>query len=205
MAYRGRMRNDQVREAYAARAGEYIAALGSVASMHPADARKIAAWGADLSGPVVDAGCGPGHWTAYLRDRGVDVTGVDLVPEFLTSAAARFPHVPFRCASLGDLGVPDAALGGILAWYSLIHLPPERLPAALAEFARCLRPGGRLLLGFFAGRAGEAFDHAVAPAYFWSLPSMRRALLDAGFAVEQMLTRTDPGHRPHASITARRS
>lgn len=44
-------------------------------------------------------------------------------------------------------------LGGILAWYSLIHTDPDRLDPLLAEFARAVRPGGGLAIGFFEGPA----------------------------------------------------
>ena len=36
-----------------------------------------------LDGRVLDLGCGPGHWSAFLHARGADVTGVDQVPEFV--------------------------------------------------------------------------------------------------------------------------
>ena len=39
------------------------------------------------------------------------------------------------------LATPDAAWGGIVAFYSIIHLPPEARPQALAEFYRALQPG----------------------------------------------------------------
>jgi hypothetical protein len=45
--------------------------------------------------------------------------------------------------------LPDGVLCGVLAWFSVIHVPDERLPRAFAEFARVLAPGG-LLLGFQA-------------------------------------------------------
>ncbi|MBD1544477.1 hypothetical protein G9E11_19985 [Arthrobacter sp. IA7] len=58
------------------------------------------------------------------------------------------------------MGVPDGHLAGILAWYSLIHFEPAELPLILGEFARCVKPGGSVLLGFFDGPAGEPFPHA---------------------------------------------
>jgi SAM-dependent methyltransferase len=54
---------------------------------------------------------------------------------------------------------------------SVIHLPPAMLPAALAEFARVLAPGGCLLLSFSAADGPEPpceyYDHRVAAAYRW--------------------------------------
>ncbi|MGO2515821.1 MAG: SAM-dependent methyltransferase, partial [Corynebacterium variabile] len=95
-------------------------------------------------------------------------------------------------------------LGGVLAWYSLIHTDPALISDAVAEFARCLRPGGRLALGFFTGPVLEPFDHAVTTAWFWPVDLLRREFEEAGFTVTHAETRTDPGSRPHAALLATR-
>ncbi|MBC7595929.1 MAG: methyltransferase domain-containing protein, partial [Kineosporiaceae bacterium] len=46
------------------------------------DRLLVAKWASDLRGSVIDAGCGPGHWTDFLRKRGVEAEGVDQVQEF---------------------------------------------------------------------------------------------------------------------------
>ena len=201
----GDMSISEVRAAYTERAEEYISLMGSVADMHERDRELITRWAEPLDGPVLDAGCGPGHWSDHLRQLGHEAEGVDLTPAFVARAEERFPGVPFRVGSFDDLGVPDAGLGGILAWYSLIHLEPERVPSALDEFARCIRPGGSLLLGFFDGARVEPFPHKVVTAYFWPPSAMAERHEAAGFTVEEVHTRTDPGARPHAAIVARRT
>ena len=153
-----------VRDSYAARAAEYTDLFGSIAATAAEDRRLIGEWAASIEGPALDAGCGPGHWTAFLRARGVTVEGLDLVPEFVDGAAARFPDLNFRVGDLGALPVGDGSLGGILSWYSLIHTEPEQVPEILSGFARALRLGGTLLLGFFTGPQFEPFDHAVVTA-----------------------------------------
>lgn len=193
----------EVRDAYAARADEYTALLGSVDDADPRDRARIDAWAAGLTGPVLDAGCGPGHWTALLHARGLEAEGLDLVPEFVTAARRRFPGVPFRTGSLREPGA-DGSLGGILAWYSLIHLPPVELPEVLAGFARALRPGGGLLVGFFEGAPQREFAHAVLPAWFHPLASMRTAVADAGFEIVEAAARTSPGVRDHGEVVARK-
>ncbi|HZJ49062.1 MAG TPA: class I SAM-dependent methyltransferase, partial [Acidimicrobiia bacterium] len=155
------MTDNVVREAYADRAEEYTALLGSMANTHESDQRLVAKWASDLRGAVIDAGCGPGHWTDFLKKRGVDAEGIDHVQAFIVQARKRFPTVPFRVASLGDLEVRDGYAAAILAWYSVIHLAPNDLPTVLREFARCIAPGGSLLLGFFEGDTVEPFPHAV--------------------------------------------
>ncbi|WP_244301369.1 class I SAM-dependent methyltransferase [Leucobacter insecticola] len=103
-----------------------------------------------------------------------------------------------------NLGVATASLAGILAWYSLIHTPPAVIDRALAEFARAIRPGGSLLIGFFAGTLEAPFEHAVTPAYYWSTPALSQRLMRAGFTPTESVTRSDVGSRPHGAIVARR-
>ena len=191
-----------VRHAYAAHAAEYTRVLGAVDDMHQLDRRRIERWSGQLSGPVVDAGCGPGHWTDFLHQRGVEITGVDLVPEFIENARIRFPDVPYQVSSLRALDLADGSLHGVLAWYSLIHLAPTELPQVLSELARVLRPQGHLLVGFFEGESAEPLDHAITKAYYWSIDQMSRLLDDAGFDVLDVETRQDHGKRPHAGIAA---
>jgi SAM-dependent methyltransferase len=193
-----------IKNAYEVRAAEYIELLGSVEVMHPSDRELIATWGAQVAGPAIDAGCGPGHWTDFLRRRGVDISGVDLVPAFVDHARRAFPESRFATGSIESLGASDAALGGVLAWYSLIHHAPDAIGSALDEIARALRPGGLLLLGFFDGAAIEPFDHAVATAYRWPVTEMTGRLQASGFEVVEAHTRTGAGYRPHAAIVARR-
>jgi ubiquinone/menaquinone biosynthesis C-methylase UbiE len=194
--------DEEVLNAYTARAVEYTSLLGTIKDMHDLDRQHIAQWAAVIPGPVLDAGCGPGHWTDFLHKQGVDVSGVDLVPEFVDSARRRFPDVSFRVASLRALDVADGSLAGLLAWYSLIHLDPPELPRVLGELHRVLKPQGHLLVGFFEGESGETLDHAVTKAYYWSIDRMSRLLQDAGFEVLDIETRHDPGRGPHAAIAA---
>ncbi|WP_431245326.1 class I SAM-dependent methyltransferase [Leifsonia xyli] len=172
-----------VRDAYDRRAAEYIELFGLMSSADGRDLRVVSSWADGLSGPVVDAGCGPGQWTDFLRRRGLDVRGVDQVPSFVSFARATYLEVPFSLGSLEQLEDAPGSVGGVLAWYSLIHYAPDAVQRPLREFARVLRPGGGLLVGLFTwGEVGE-FSHAVAPAWRWPLEAFGRELVSAGFSV----------------------
>lgn len=195
---------DQVQAAYSARADEYIEAVGKIEHAAMQDRDYVRAWAHGIDGRVVDVGCGPGQWTNHLRQEGVDIEGVDPTAAFIERAQQHYPSVPYRVGWAEDLGVPDASLGGILAWYSLIHTAPESIDVPLAEFARCVRPGGGLLVGFFDGAAREPFDHTVTTAYYWSVDALAERIERAGFTVTEAQTRADPGVRPHGAIVALR-
>lgn len=193
-----------VREAYAQRAAEYVAALGDMATVHPLDELLVSAWARSVDGPVLDAGSGPGHWTQHLAGQGVDAEGIEQVPEFVASARSAFPRVHYALGSVDALPHDDASVAGVLAWYSLIHHEPDRIAIPLAEFARVLRPGGALLVGFFEGADVQRFDHAIVDAYRWPTGALGAELSAAGFEVVETHTRKAATHRPHAAVAARR-
>lgn len=186
--------------AYAVRAAEYADTLGSMNAVHPSDRQLVDAWSSNVSGPILDAGCGPGHWTDHLHRRGLDVHGVDIVPEFIDRARAAYPSVSFTLGSIDAIDEPDDSLGGILSWFSTIHHEPPRIMIPLLEFARVLRPGGTLLLGYFDGAEVEPFDHAVVRAYRWPTRELSAVLETAGFDVIETHRRTERGRRDVGAI-----
>jgi SAM-dependent methyltransferase len=193
-----------VRDAYALRAAEYAAVLGSMDAVHPDDRGTVARWAGSIEGLVLDVGCGPGHWTAFLAGLGRDVAGVDPVPAFVEHARRTYPGLSFEVGTVEHLPADDGGLGGVLAWYSLVHHDPEAVDAALCEIVRVLRPGGRLLVGFFEGPATDSFDHAVVTAWRWPVDELAGRLTAAGLTVLETTTRSTRGQRAHAALVAER-
>lgn len=102
-------------------------------------------------GPVLDVGCGPGTVTAYLAERGLDVSGMDLSPRMIEHARRLHPECTFSVGSSTDLDLAEASWGGLLGWWSLFNLPRHVLPQVLSSFARALVPGGQLIIGTHVG------------------------------------------------------
>jgi ubiquinone/menaquinone biosynthesis C-methylase UbiE len=107
--------------------------------------RAVLALFADLvratgGGPVADVGCGPGRITAYLSELGVDTFGIDLSPAMIESARSEHPGLRFEVGSMTDLDLSDASVAGLVAWYSLIHVPDDEIGSVLTHFRRVLRP-----------------------------------------------------------------
>ncbi len=156
------------------------------------------------SGKVIDAGCGPGHWTDHLFRNGADVHGIDVVPQFIDRARADYSAVRFSLGSIDALDEPDGSLGGVLSWFSTIHHEPSRIMTPLVEFSRVLRPGGTLLLGYFDGAEVEPFDHAVVRAYRWPASELGAVVGAAGFEVIETHRRTARGHRDVGALLCER-
>lgn len=195
-----------MRDAYASRAADYTAFVAGEWHRHQDDLALVRRHLVGLPGPVLDLGCGPGHWTAHLHGLGVDVTGVDVVPEFVAQARATYPGPEFVLADMTELDQPGSGVAGILAWYSTIHLLPGELDGALAGFRRLLAPSGTLVVGFFDSDDGvAAFDHAVHRAYRWPADVLSARLDRAGLVEVERSTRRTPERpdRVHAAIAAR--
>ena len=77
--------------------------------------------------------------------------GIDLSPRMVKIASELNPNIEFRVDDLRALEIAEAALAGVVCFYSLIHLRPDQLVGALAELRRVLRPGGTLLLAVHEG------------------------------------------------------
>ena len=195
---------DDARRAYGVMAESYIE-LVRTNEMHNDDLALIDRRLSIRPGTVLDAGCGPGHLTAHLRSLEVDAIGLDVVPKFIDHARATYPDGRYELGSMRQLPFPDRSVAGILAWYSLIHVPPDELDDVLAELRRVVRSAGALVAGFFDGDAVAPFDHKVTTAYFWPVDEFAARLQRAGFTEVERSRRpgtTEAGHRPHAAIAA---
>jgi uncharacterized protein YceH (UPF0502 family) len=148
------LRDARVRSSYDAVAGAYADHLtGELAEL------SFETWLLDrviahaAGQPVVEAGSGPGHITAYLADGGAEATGIDFSTAMVDEARRRFPGRRFEVGDLRRLARPATypAWAAVLGWYSLIHLAGSELPDAIAALVRPLAPGGWLVLGLHAG------------------------------------------------------
>ncbi len=92
---------------------------------------------------VVDLGCGSGVFTNLLRKRGYRCTGVDLSPNMIAIAQAKFSDIEFHIGDIESLPFTDASFDGVLLSGVLHHFPDRSRCAA--EVFRILRPGGKFV------------------------------------------------------------
>jgi SAM-dependent methyltransferase len=116
------------------------------------EARWLSDWLKDAAGPALDLACGTGRYTRWLAERlGPDAAfGVDLSAPMLAGASARSPALTFARGSALSVPVADASLGALVC-FGALHLFPDPA-AAIAEWGRCLRPGGVVATLFAAER-----------------------------------------------------
>ncbi|MBE1486771.1 class I SAM-dependent methyltransferase [Plantactinospora soyae] len=203
------------RDAYDAMVDGYVDLFGSDLDGRPLD-RALLGTFAELvraggNGPVADVGCGPGRVTIVLQKLGLDVFGIDLSPGMIDHARRTYPALRFEVGSMLALDLPDASLGGLLAYYSIIHVPLERRADVLAEFHRVLAPGGQLMLAFQVGddcvHHDEAFGKPINCDWYRQQPDdIVRLLRDAGFDLWATVVREIDGvdKTPQGFILARK-
>jgi len=189
---------DRMRASYDVLAAEYARRLADELDHKPFDRAMLKEFAALVpkEGWICDLGCGPGHVARFLRDRGARCIGLDLSEGMLREARKLDPGMGLVRGTMLSLGLGDATLAGLVAFYSLIHFDDAELAAALAEMYRVLREDGLALAAFHTGGGSlhttELWGYAVdLMAVFFPMQEVADALVDAGFAVEKALER-DP-------------
>ncbi len=163
-------------------------------------------------GPVLDVGCGPGTVSAYLAERGVLVSGVDLSPRMIHHARRHYPHLDFAVGSATTFHAEPASLGGVLGWWSLFNLPRHLLPGVLGSFAEALVPGGQIVIGTHVGDDDVVRTEAYGgvpvawTTYLWRPEQLSRLIEGAGLEINAELRLPARGlSRPQVLIAAQRS
>ncbi|WP_348608140.1 class I SAM-dependent methyltransferase [Halobaculum rarum] len=138
---------------------------------------------------VLDAGCGQGTPVLNRLPDRVGGVGVDLSASMLDLARDRTDTALAR-GDLTRLPVAADAVDAITALHSVIHVPIAEHPTVFREFARVLRPGGRLYLTAATGEDGWSGANedwlGAGELMAWSFPGLDRTrdqLREAGFRV----------------------
>ena len=163
------------------------------------------------AGPALDAACGTGRYSTYLAGRGHSVIGVDQSEAMLDLAREKLPAADFRRGDLTALPLPDNSVGAVLCALALVHVPD--ISAALREFARVLRPGGRLVISdstrssyLSGGRRSSPLrtvsrDSCACTAIFHLRTSARGTPLGCGSGASTSRRSPQPPPRPRPPIS----
>lgn len=188
---------EDVRQAYDQVAETYYSLFRDEMAQKAYDRALLDQFAASLGKDAVvcDAGCGPaGHIGRYLRDKGLDVYGVDISERCVELARRANPGMRLEVENIAHLAAAAGSLDGVLSFYATIHTPKKHQELIFREFHRVLRPGGKLLLVVKAN-SGEGYTEELLGqktrvwfAHF-SPEEIRRLLVNHGFAVTFRETR----------------
>jgi ubiquinone/menaquinone biosynthesis C-methylase UbiE len=119
---------------------------------------------------VLELGCGDGVPVAQALSTGYAYTGVDLSPVQIANARSQIPAATFVVADMTELAFPDETFRGIIALYSIIHVPLDEQEALLRLVYRWLQPDGYFLtiLGTAAWTGTEENWILPGVTMYWS-------------------------------------
>jgi SAM-dependent methyltransferase len=132
--------------------------LNTFAQLLPADAK------------VLELGCADGIPTArYLSER-FEYLGIDISPVQVEQARTNVPLARFQVGDMAALTFPDSSFDGIIALYSIIHIPLSEQPDLFRAIYNWLMPAGYLLCVVGAGEwTGTESDWIQAGTrMYWS-------------------------------------
>ena len=132
---------------------------------------------------VGDLGCGTGALLPTLAPHVARVIGVDASEEMLAAARDRvkdLANVDVRAGALEALPFADETMDAVTLMLVLHHLPAPA--TALAEAARVLKPGGRILIVDMTAHEREEYRQRMGHVWLgFSDEQTRRYLTQAGF------------------------
>ena len=135
----------EVREGYAAWSATYDLPGNALLSAEEPVVRAMI--DAAAPGRALDAACGTGRHTKYLVEKGFETTGIDCSPEMLERARVKVPQARFEPGDLTAIPFAAASFDLALCALALDHADVLRTP--VAELARVVRPGGRVIISTF--------------------------------------------------------
>lgn len=134
---------------------EFLGLLRQGSDKKKAEKRKLG---------ILDLGCGPGVNAAYMHSKNFHVVGTDLSKKMIGYAKRNYPQIEFLLGDMAELSFPSDSFDGILASYSLIHLPKETTPPVLAKLYEILRPGGIVYISVQSGKSSQGlYAHPLTP------------------------------------------
>jgi cyclopropane fatty-acyl-phospholipid synthase-like methyltransferase len=137
---------------------------------------------------VLELGCGSGiPFTAQLAASHI-VTGIDVSTNQIEKARANVPSAKFQVADMTSVSSPANSFDGIIALYSIIHVPRERHAKLFESISSWLKPGGT----FLASLGSEDSENWIEEDWFgaemyWSnfAPEFTRQLIEkSGLEIE---------------------
>jgi SAM-dependent methyltransferase len=119
---------------------------------------------------VLELGCADGLPTAHILSQQFDYLGIDLSPVQIELARQNVPAAQFSVADMTALSFPDQTFSGIVALYSIIHIPLPEQPALLKSLYNWLKPNGYLLCTVGAGEWTGTNGNWIVPGalMYWS-------------------------------------
>jgi len=189
---------DKVENLYDTVAKEYAEAFSGEHEKKPKDQEILLRFAQEIGDrrPVWDFGCGPGQTAKYLKDLGIEISGLDLSEKILQQARTFHPEINFRKGNILDLEFDDDSVAGVVAFYAIVHFTEAQVATAFREVFRVLQPGGIFLFTYHIGENAIHLDEFLGKKVdtdfmFFTADFIFRCLNGSGFKEIEIIER-DP-------------
>lgn len=179
-------------------AAEYAEKFLDEHEKKPKDQEILHRFSQEIGGrkPVWDLGCGPGQTTKHLKNLGIDISGLDLSERLIDQARTTHPDIHFQKGNLLDLEFEDESIGGVVAFYAIVHFSEEQVVRAFQEVFRVLQPDGIFLFTYHIGEKMIHIDEFLGKEIdidfmLFRTDFISRCLQDIGFERVETIER-DP-------------
>jgi len=144
--------------------------------------------------PVWDFGCGPGQTTKYLKNLGIEISGLDLSEKILEQARRICPEIHFRKGNILELEFESDSIAGVVAFYAIVHFTENQVGTAFREVFRVLQPGGIFLFTYHIGEETVHLDEFLGKKVdidfmFFTTDFIFSCLKDSGFEKIEIIER----------------
>jgi len=187
---------NKVENLYDTIAKEYAETFSGEHEKKPKDQEILRRFSIEIGNkkPVWDFGCGPGETTEYLKNLGIEVSGLDLSEKILQQAKTIHPEIHFRKGNILELEFENDSIAGVVAFYAIVHFTEEQVGIAFREVFRVLQPGGLFLLTYHIGEETIRLDEFLDKRFdidfmFFSNDFISSCLKDSGFEKIEIIER----------------
>lgn len=189
---------NKVAEMYDTVAMEYAEKFCGEHEKKPQDCEILYRFSQEVTGkkPIWDFGCGPGQTTQYLKNLGIEISGLDLSEKLIEQANMIHPGITFWKGNILDLEFKDDSIAGIVAFYAVVHFSQNQIQKAFCEIFRVLQPDGVFLFTYHIGEGAIHLDEFLGKAVeidfmFFKTDFILICLENAGFEDIEIIER-DP-------------
>ena len=192
----------KVKKLYDTVAKEYAETFSGEHKKKPKDQAILKRFSQEIGDrrPVWDFGCGPGQTTKYLKNLGIEISGLGLSKKILEQARTIRPGINFRKGNILELEFDSDSIGGVVAFYAMVHFTEEQVEIAFREVLRVLQPGGIFLFTYHIGEKTIHINDFLGKKVdidfmFFTTDFISSCLKDSGFGKIEIIER-----EPYAGV-----